>query len=96
MIKKLLFLTTCSFVANIVNGCKQVTVSKFANQDKITDYLTETDEVTMRFGVGKVVAFQYSNFFIVDESIDVPANKITFPCLHDEAFYFYVMERDEL
>ena len=80
---------------DITNGCWQVEVSKFSNKNKITDFLTNRDEITMRFGVGQLVAYQYSNFFREDEEIEVPEGKILFPCFKDEAFYFTVSEHDE-
>ena len=70
-------------------------VSQFSNKNKITDYLTSADEVTLRFGVGKLIAYQYSDFFELDQVIEVPAGKISFPCFKEEAFYFYLTENDE-
>ena len=48
----------------------------------------------MTFGVGKYVAFQYSNFFGENEVIEVPEGKIRFPCFFDEAFYLNILEHD--
>ena len=52
MLKRLYILAMGSFLADKANGCKQVSVTKFANKNKITDLISEQDEVTMRFGVG--------------------------------------------
>ena len=71
-------------------------VSKFSNHNKITDYLTDHDEITMRFGVGELVAYQYSNFFHVNEEIDVPEGKISFPCFNEEPFWLFIKEHDEM
>ena len=49
----------------------------------------------MRFGVGEIVAYQYSNFFSENEVIEVPMGKMKFPCFRDEAFYFWIREHDE-
>ena len=50
----------------------------------------------MRFGVGSVVAYQYSDIYTVNKKIDVPNGKIQFPCLNTETFYFYLVEHDQL
>ena len=69
-----------SILADMVEGCYKAEVTSFANENSLTDYLTNQDEITMQFGVGQVVAFQYSNFFNEDEEIVVPDGKIQFPC----------------
>ena len=84
-----------SFIAEHAQSCRQVEVTQFSNLNKITDYLTSRDEVTMRFGVGQLIAYQYSDFFSADQTIEVPAGKISFPCFKEEAFYFYLTENDE-
>ncbi len=48
----------------------------------------------MIFGVGEILAYQYSNIFKEDEEFTVPAGKIQFPCFKDEAFYLYMSELD--
>ena len=94
MIKKFCLLALSGFLTDIVKGCKQVTVKEFKNWKKTTDYVTENDEITMRFGVGKVVAYQYSNLFSAEEEIDVGDGEISFPCFNNEAFYLYINEHD--
>ena len=49
----------------------------------------------MKFGVGRLVAYQYSNFFMKEEVIKVPEGKISFPCFNDEAFYLNLEEHDK-
>ena len=44
MIEKFLIVATCSIIADIVSGCKQVSVSRFANENKITDYDSTEDD----------------------------------------------------
>ena len=82
------------FLADIVKSCWEVQVVSFANDDKLSDYFTDQDEVTLTFGVGRYVAFQYSNFFTENEVIAVPEGKIRFPCFFDEAFYLNILEHD--
>jgi len=97
MIKKFCALALGGFFTEIVDGCKQVTLTKFKNEEKITDYVTDKDEITVRFGVGDgLVAYQYSNMFEVNEEITVGKDEISFPCFNNEAFYLYIMEHDEL
>ena len=95
MLKKLCGLAIGSYIAERVEGCWQTEVVAFKNYNTITDYLTTFDEITMRFGVDASVAYQYSNFFSVDETIEVPDGKISFPCFTDGGFYLYVTENDE-
>ena len=64
-----------SFIG-IANCCWYVKVKSFSNKNKVTDYITTQDEITMRFGVGQKVAYQYSNFFEKDQVIEVPEGKI--------------------
>ena len=75
-------------------GCLQASVTSIENQDRITDYLTKEDEITMIFGVGQLFAYQYSNLIEEDQEIVFPEGKIQFPCLDGEAFYVYVKELD--
>ena len=49
----------------------------------------------MRFGVGKLIAYQYSDLFEEGQVIEVPETKISFPRFTEEAFYFYLTENDE-
>ena len=81
-------------LTDIVKSCWEVEVVSFGNDDKLSDYFTEEDEVTLTFGVGKYVAFQYSNFFKENEIIEVPEGKIRFPCFSKEAFYLNILEHD--
>ena len=54
-----------SFI-EIASCCLYAKVKSFSNKNKVTDYITSQDEITMRFGVGQLVAYQYSNFYEVD------------------------------
>ena len=45
-----------SFI-QIANCCWQAEVVSFSNRNKVTDFLTEEDEITLRFGVGQVIAY---------------------------------------
>ncbi len=47
-------------------GCLQADVTSISNQERITDYLTKEDEITMIFGVGDLFAYQYSNLIEED------------------------------
>ena len=85
-----------SFASMGAYACQTATVKSFENRRKINDYVTTQDEITMRFGVGSVVAYQYSDIYTVNKKIDVPEGKIAFPCLNDEVFYFYLVEHDQL
>ena len=95
MFKKLYAFAAGSFMCETVNACRQVDVIKFSNANLITDYLSHHDEVTMRFGVGELLAYQYSNIFHKNEDIFVPEGKISFPCFATEPFYLYMLEHDE-
>ena len=80
--------------ADVVKSCWEVQVISFGNTDRLSDYLTDKDEITMTFGVGKYVAFQYSNFFSENQVHEVPDEKIRFPCFFGEAFYLNILEHD--
>ena len=83
-------------LSHMAVGCRQVKLTEIRNKDRITDYLTAEDEMTMVFGLGKIFAYQYSNFFKEDEVIKVPDGKIQFPCFEGETFYLYVEELDDV
>lgn len=80
---------------DITLACMQIEVTKFSNVNKITDFLTEQDEIALRFGINKIVAYQYLNFFNANQVIEVPKGKATFPCFKDYDFYLLVQEYDE-
>ena len=50
--------------------------------------------MTFNFGVGEILAYQYSDVFEEDQIVDVEPGKIQFPCFQDEAFYLYLREYD--
>ena len=70
---KMCALALGSYLTEKMNACWQTTVTSFSNNNgELTDYLTQKDEITMQFGVGKMndddvmetlVAYQYSNYF---------------------------------
>ena len=101
-----LLLGSMSLITDMAKGCWNIEMTSFANKDKLTDFLTDADEITLQFGVGELVRFQYSNFFEENEIIDVPKSeatpnnpeprsKIQFPCFQNEVAYFHIHEHDE-
>ena len=100
-----LLLNSISLI-DMATGCKNVEMMSIANQNSLTDYLSDHDEITLQFGVGELIRFQYSNFFEEDEIIEVPKAaatpeqpdpiaKIQFPCFDNEVVGFYILEHDE-
>ena len=50
--------------------------------------------MTFVFGVGEILAYQYSDVFEEDQIVGVEAGKMQFPCFEDEAFYMHLTEYD--
>ena len=52
-----LLLGGISLIVDTAKGCWNVEMTSFANKEKLTDFLTDGDEITIQFGVGEIVRF---------------------------------------
>ena len=78
-----------------VNGCLQAMVTSISHSGSLTDYTTAEDEITVVIGVGTHFMFAYYNDFYEGMSVEIPENKIKFPCFSKEAMYIQVNEDDD-
>ena len=46
-----------SLLADIATACYKVEVTSFGNAERLTDFLTSEDEITMQFGVGEILRY---------------------------------------
>ena len=61
---------------------------------KITDYLTEDDEIGVWIGVGELFMYLYQNLFLPNQVDLFPSRAISFPCFKNEAMYISMIETD--
>ena len=55
-------------------------VSSISHTGSLTDYTTSEDEISVVIGVGMHFMYVYRRDFQEGDSVEIPANKINFPC----------------
>ena len=95
MVRLALTLCGISMLFSSVNGCLQAMVTSITHSGSLTDYTTAEDEITVVLGVGTHFMYAYKNDFYEGMGVEIPENKMRFPCLSQEGMYIQVNEKDD-
>ena len=84
---KLCYLTSALFAA-ITQACVQVELESIANTNgKITDYLSDEDEIIARMGVDEYVYILWEGDIRKWATKRFNPNVVTLTCFHDSVFW---------
>ena len=82
-----------SFAASS-KACLQMNLLNVYNQGSITDYLTDTDELEIKIGVGESFVFTFENEFELGQVWSF-SNSVIFPCYSDDTVFIQMTEFDK-
>ena len=69
-------------------------VQAIRNLDRITDYLTISDEIAISFGLADLFYYTFAKDFSMNDTVVLPPSAISFPCFYNQAFWLQANEID--